>query len=67
MAEDILRMSRKELMRLHVINRVLEGGLKQAEAGEILSVSPRQVRRIAKRVRIEGDAGIAHKLRGRAS
>ena len=39
----------------------------QVEAADILSLSDRQIRRIIKRVRLEGDAGIIHKTRGRPS
>jgi len=67
MAEDIIKMSQKELRRLHVIKKVLEDSLRQVEAGEILCLSPRQIRRLARRVRLFGDIGIAHKLRGRCS
>jgi len=33
-------VSQEELRRLHVIQKVLEGGLKQVEGAEILSLSP---------------------------
>jgi len=56
-----------ELKRLHVIEKVLEGIIKQGEAAEILSLSLRQIRRVVKRIRIEGDKGIVHKARGRPS
>jgi transposase-like protein len=62
--EDIIMASQEELRRLHVIQRVLEGGLKQVEAAEILSLSSRHIRRVVKRVRGEGDRGIVHRLRG---
>jgi hypothetical protein len=47
----------KELKRLHVIQKVLERVIKQVEAAEILFLSSRQMRRIIKRIRIEGDRG----------
>jgi len=56
-----------ELKRLHVIRRVLERVIKQVEAAEILSLSGRQIRRIVKRIRSEGDRGAVHKSRGRPS
>ncbi len=59
--------SQEELRRLHVIQKVLEGGLKQVEAAEILSLSSRHIRRVVKRVRGEGQRGIVHRLRGRPS
>ena len=65
--EDIIMATPEELRRLHVIQRVLEGGLKQVEAAEILSLSFRHIRRVVKRVRGEGERGIVHRLRGRPS
>ena len=56
-----------ELKRLHVIEKVLEGIVKQVEAAEILSLSGRQIRRIVKRIRSEGSRGIIHRSRGRPS
>jgi hypothetical protein len=56
-----------ELKRLHVIQKVLEGIIKQVEAAEILSLSGRQVRRIVKRIRSEGSRGVIHRSRGRPS
>jgi hypothetical protein len=57
----------KELKRLHVIQKVLERVIKQVEAAEILFLSSRQMRRIIKRIRIEGDRGVIHKSRGKPS
>lgn len=65
--KDIIIMRQKELKRLHVIHKVLSGELRQVEAAEILSLSDRQIGRIVKRIREEGDSGIQHKSRGRAS
>jgi transposase len=56
-----------ELKRLHVIEKVLEGIIKQVEAAEMLSLSGRQIRRIVKRIRSEGSRGIIHRSRGRPS
>jgi transposase len=68
MAEEDLIMARQgELKRLHVIQKVLEGIIKQVEAAEILSLSGRQIRRIVKRIRSEGSRGIIHRSRGKPS
>ncbi|MEK7313753.1 MAG: ISNCY family transposase, partial [Deltaproteobacteria bacterium] len=67
MTEDIITMSQKELKRLHVIRKVIDGELYQVEAAGLLSLSPRQISRLAKRVRLEGNGGVAHKSRGRSS
>ncbi len=68
MAEEGMMMARqRELKRLHVIEKVLEGMIKQVEAAEILSLSGRQIRRIVKRIRSEGSRGIIHRSRGKPS
>ncbi len=65
--EDMIMARQGELKRLHVIQKVLERVIKQVEAAEILSLSGRQIRRIVKRIRREGDRGIVHQSRGRPS
>jgi hypothetical protein len=65
--EDIIMARPKELRYLHVIWKVLDKELKQQEASEILLLSSRQIRRIVKRVRVEGNKGVIHKSRGRVS
>ena len=68
MAErDIIMASQRELKRLHVIRKVLDKELKQVEAKDILNLSGRQIRRVVKAVRREGDKGIVHKSRGKPS
>src|SRR3989338_8208657 len=65
--EDIIMVSQRELKRLHIIQKVLNEKLSQVEASEVLLISSRQIRRLVKEVRKEGDRGIAHKSRGKAS
>lgn len=65
--KDIIMLSQEELKRLHVVKKVLEKKVKQREAAEILGVSTRQIRRLTKRIKREGDAGIVHKSRGKPS
>jgi hypothetical protein len=65
--EDMIVARPKELRKLYVIRKVLDKEILQEEASEILSLSSRQVRRIIKRVRLEGDQGVIHKSRGRPS
>ena len=65
--EDMIMARPEELKRLHVIQKVLEGLVIEVEAAEILSLSSRQIRRIVKRIRFEGEKGIIHKGRGRSS
>ena len=65
--EDMIMASQEELKRLHVIRKVLERAIKQVKAAEILCLSSRQIRRLVKRVKREGDRGIVHKSRGKPS
>jgi transposase len=60
-------MSKKELTRLEVMQRLTEKRLKQREAGEILGVSERHVRRLYSAYRQEGEKGLISKRRGKAS
>ncbi len=65
--EDMIMVRQGELKRLHVIQKVLERVIKQVEAAEILLLSSRQIGRIVKRIKIEGDKGIIDKSRGKPS
>ncbi len=65
--KDIIMASQKELKRLHVVQKVIEGALKQTEAAEMLSLSIRQTGRIVIRVMEEGSRGIVHRSRGQES
>lgn len=60
-------MRRKELTRLQLVRRVIEGELTQVRAAEMLRVSERQVRRWVRRVEVEGERGVIHRSRGRRS
>jgi len=65
--KDILTMRREEVKRLQLVRKVLDGELKQVAISEAIGISDRQVRRIVKRVRLEGEIGIVHRLRGMES
>jgi len=65
--KDIIMANQRELKRLHVVQKVIEGSLRQTEAAELLSLSIRQTGRIVKRVREEGPHGVVHRSRGRES
>jgi Helix-turn-helix domain len=62
-----LRMSLKECIRLEALGRVKRGEVTVVEAAELAGLSLRQARRVWKRFKAEGDAGLIHKLRGRLS
>lgn len=65
--EDMIVMRRKELVRWHVIQKVMGGELGQRQAARMLRVSERQVRRWVRRVEKEGEGGMIHRSRGRCS
>jgi transposase len=57
-------MSKKERLRKSVVERVSSGELLQVEGACLLGLSVRQMKRICKRYREEGDAGLVHRSRG---
>jgi len=65
--KDMITMSRRETKRLHIIHQTLDKRITQAKAAELVGLSSRQLRRMIKRVREEGDTGIGHRSRGKAS
>lgn len=60
-------MRQKDRDRLKVLHEAEEGHLTQKQAGAQLKLSERWVRKLLARLRQEGDGGILHRLRGRAS
>ena len=67
MLEGNILMSRRERERLAVLAQVKSGELKLVTAGAVMGVSYRQAKRVWRRYRIEGDAGLVHRSRGRPS
>lgn len=66
-AGTVITMSQKEVGRLRVLEQVRHGTLSQAAAAGVLQISVRQLRRIQRRYEAEGEAALAHGLRGRSS
>lgn len=60
-------MSERELGRIEVLSRVVDGSMSAATAASVLAVSTRHIRRMVKRFRDDGAAAIKHGLRGRPS
>ena len=60
-------MSDEELDRVSVIERVIERRLTQGEAGRMLGVTSRQVRRLRRVYEQNGRGGLASQQRGRPS
>ena len=60
-------LSAREVDRAGVLRRVEEGKLKLVHAAEMLEISYRQAKRMWKRYRSEGVAGLKHRSAGRSS
>jgi transposase len=60
-------MSKRELSRVEILARVKSGQLRLVDAGLLMGVSYRQAKRLWKRYREEGAAGLKHRSAGRRS
>lgn len=60
-------MSARDRLRLDALSRVKRKELTVAEAAGLMRLSLRQARRLCKRFASQGDGGLVHRLRGRAS
>lgn len=64
---DTIEMSGKELTRLEVMQRLKGKRMTQAEAGRVLGISVRQVKRLYRAYREQGAKGLVSRKRGKAS
>jgi len=60
-------MSRRERERSHVVRLLIGKRLSQRQAAERLEIGVRQVKRLVRAYRAQGDAGLVSKQRGRVS
>ena len=67
MEEKVIEMSKKELTRLEIVQRVADKRMKHAEAARQLSLSERQIKRLVRSWREAGAAGLMSKRRGQPS
>ena len=67
MNEDILVLRQSELKRLELIKKSINKELTQAAVAKFLGVSIRQVKRLVRRVKEEGNKGVMHQLRGKSN
>jgi transposase len=67
MRQETVPLSQKELQRVSVVGACIKGELACARAAVLLCLSVRQVKRLKKRMREEGEAALAHANRGRPS
>jgi transposase len=64
---ELLTMSKRELTRLEVIQRLKDKRLTQKEAAQLLGLSIRQVKRLWRAYRKKGPAGLVSARRGKPS
>src|SRR5258708_27175551 len=67
MRQETFTLSQRELQRVTVMNACMKGGMALPRADGLLCLSVRQVKRLKKRMREEGEAALAHANRGRPS
>ena len=67
MRQETCTLSQKELQRVTVISRCVQGNLTCARAAELLDLSPRHIKRLKSRYRLGSAAALAHVSRGRPS
>lgn len=67
MGDEILGMSRSERERSHLVRLVITKKLTQRKAAEQLDICVRQVKRLVRAYRSQGDAGLVSRRRGRVS
>ncbi|MBI3069675.1 MAG: ISNCY family transposase [Candidatus Levybacteria bacterium] len=62
-----IKLTQQEQEKLEIINKTLRGELSNGQAARMLNVSPRQVKRLKKKVREEGQDGVVHRLKRKTS
>jgi len=67
MREELITLTKKQHDRLEIIRRLMRRELKQKVAAELLGLSTRQVRNLARKVKQDGARGLAHGNRGKPS
>jgi transposase len=65
--DELLSMSKREISRLEVMQRLKDKRLMQKEGAQLLGVSVRQVKRLWRAYRKQGAKGIVSQRRGKAS
>ena len=67
MRQETFTLSQKELQRVSVITACVKGAMACASAAGLLCLSVRQIKRLKRRLREDGEAALAHANRGRPS
>ena len=67
MSEWELRMSQKDVGRMHVVRLTIEGRETVRRAAKLLGISPRQMKRLRRKMKERGTQGLLHANRGKAA
>src|SRR5712664_2345753 len=67
MRQETFTLSQKELQRVSIISACIKGDMACTRAAGLLCLSVRQIKRLKKRMREDGEAALAHANRGRPS
>ncbi|HEY6999507.1 MAG TPA: helix-turn-helix domain-containing protein, partial [Candidatus Binatia bacterium] len=66
MSEWELRVSQKEMHRMHVVRLTIEGRETAGRGAKLLGISPRQMKRLRRKLKQRGVEGLLHGNRGKA-
>ena len=67
MSQGEIRVSQRELHRLHVVRLTLEGRESVGKGAQLLGISARQMKRLRRKMREQGAEGLLHGNRGKAT
>jgi transposase InsO family protein len=67
MSEWELRVSQREIHRMHVVRLTIEGRETVGRAARLLGISPRQMKRLRRKMKERGEEGLLHGNRGKAA
>jgi transposase InsO family protein len=66
MSEWELRVSQREIQRMHVVRLTIEGRETVGRGAQLLGISPRQMKRLRRKLKQRGVEGLLHGNRGKA-
>src|SRR5689334_2248195 len=66
MSEWELRVSQREMHRMHVVRLTIEGRETVGRGAKLLGISPRQMKRLRRKLKQRGVEGLLHGNRGKA-
>jgi transposase len=67
MSEWELRVSQREIHRMHVVRLTIEGRETVGSGAKLLGISPRQMKRLRRKMKERGIEGLLHARRGKAA